>query len=74
MTESNDMKAAIDRLSKFRRSVGHSCEERDLFSVRIGVRVRGWRGRLNRGALTDRDRADISQAIFDADRLAGETP
>jgi hypothetical protein len=54
---------ALDELGNFTRSVGHSDEARDLLAVRLGVQVRGWRGRLGRGRLSDRDRAAIKQAL-----------
>jgi hypothetical protein len=60
-----DINDTIDMLANFLRSVGHSDVERDLLAVRLGVRTRGWRGRIKRGTLSDRDRADIAQAVID---------
>ncbi|MDB4278068.1 hypothetical protein N9917_00400 [Deltaproteobacteria bacterium] len=56
---------ALDALANFTRSVGQSDEARDLLAVRLGVRVRGWRGRIARNALTEKDIADMFQAYID---------
>jgi hypothetical protein len=60
-----EVASTIEALANFTRSVGQSDEERDLLATRLGVKTRGWRARLKRNQLTDRDRAAIAQAVRD---------
>mgnify|MGYP000904558176 CR=1 FL=1 len=52
---------AIEELSHFKRSVGHSSMARDLLCVQVQMCVRRWKSRMGEGGqnLTERDLADI---------------